>query len=122
MPSILMQVQNAAERRDVGAATGSLLFLRSMGGAFGSTIVGSLLAARFNAGLAAAGLPAIDLGSLRGAAAGASLTEARAALASGFTLGFGVCLGLLLIAVVIGTLMKDVQLRSGATVSREIGH
>lgn len=122
MPSILMQVQNAAERRDVGAATGSLLFLRSMGGAFGSTIVGSLLASRFNAGLAAAGLPAIDLGSLRGATAGTTLTEARAALASGFALGFGVCLGLLLIAVIIGALMKDLQLRSGTTVSREIGH
>lgn len=122
MPSILMQVQNAAERRDVGAATGSLLFLRSMGGAFGSTIVGSLLASRFNAGLAAAGLPPIDLGSLRGATAGTTLTEARAALASGFTLAFSVCLGLLLVAVVIGVLMKDQQLRSGATVSREIGH
>ncbi len=123
MPSILMQVQNAAERRDVGAATGSLLFLRSMGGAFGSTIVGSLLASRFNAGLAAAGLPAIDLGSLRGGATtGTALTEARVALASGFTLAFGVCLALLLIAILIGGLMKDLQLRSGATVSREIGH
>ena len=37
-------VQNAAERRDLGAATGCMLFLRSMGGAFGSTLVGALLA------------------------------------------------------------------------------
>ncbi len=53
MPSVLMQVQNAAERRDVGAATGALLFLRSMGGAFGSTIVGSVLISEFNARLLA---------------------------------------------------------------------
>ncbi len=123
MPSVLMQVQNAAERRDVGAATGSLLFLRSMGGAFGSTIVGSLLAARFNEGLAAAGLPPIDLGSLRGGgAATANLLQARAALASGFALAFGVCVALLMVAVVIAATMKDVQLRSGTTVSREIAH
>ena len=123
MPSVLMQVQNAADRRDVGAATGSLLFLRSMGGAFGSTIVGSLLAARFNEGLAAAGLPPIDLGSLRGGgAATANLLQARAALASGFALAFGVCVALLMVAVVIAAMMKDVQLRSGTTVSREIAH
>ncbi len=123
MPSVLMQVQNAAERRDVGAATGSLLFLRSMGGAFGSTIVGSLLAARFNEGLSSAGLPPIDLGSLRGGGgATAQLMQARVALANGFGLAFGVCLGLLMVAVVIAAVMEDVQLRSGATVSREIAH
>ena len=51
----LVAVQNAAERRDVGAATAALLFLRSMGAAFGSTLVGSLLASRFAARLAAGG-------------------------------------------------------------------
>ena len=123
MPSVLMQVQNAAERRDVGAATGSLLFLRSMGGAFGSTIVGSLLASRFNEGLAAAGLPPIDLGSLRGGGgAAAHLAQARAALASGFALSFGVCLALLLVAVVIAAMMQDLQLRSGTAAPREIAH
>ncbi len=124
MPSVLMQVQNAAERRDVGAATGSLLFLRSMGGAFGSTIVGSLLASRFNAGLAAAGLPATDLGALRGGGGAAEhLMQARAALAGGFTLAFGVCLTLLIVAVIIAAVMKDQQLRSGvATAPQEISH
>jgi EmrB/QacA subfamily drug resistance transporter len=123
MPSVLMQVQNAAERRDVGAATGSLLFLRSMGGAFGSTIVGSVLASEFNAGLREAGLPSVDLGALRGGgAAMAELGPARAALASGFQLAFVVCLALLLVAVVIAAGMKDLQLRSGAAPVREIGH
>ena len=122
MPAVLMQVQNAAERRDVGAATGSLLFLRSMGGAFGSTIVGALLAARFNDGLAAAGLPAIDLGALRGSGSAAQFVEARAALASGFTLAFGVCFALLCVATLIAAVMKDLPLRSGTPARNEIGH
>ncbi len=121
MPSVLMQVQNAAERRDVGAATGSLLFLRSMGGAFGSTIAGSLLTVRFNAGLAAAGLPAVDLGALRGGAGAVGLGGARAALAAGFQLSFVVCAALLLAAVAIAAGMKDLQLRS-AEPPRELGH
>jgi EmrB/QacA subfamily drug resistance transporter len=126
MPSVLMQVQNAAARQDVGAATGSLLFLRSMGGAFGSTIVGSLLVARFNAGLHAAGIKGdIDLGALRGGAEGmgdlGSLSTARTALAGGFQLSFAVCAALLGVAVVIAAGMRDLQLRSAET-PREVGH
>ena len=47
MPSSLVMVQNAAERRDVGVATGCLLFLRSMGGASAAPSAGALLANRF---------------------------------------------------------------------------
>lgn len=122
MPSVLMQVQNAADRPDVGAATGSLLFLRSLGGAFGSTIVGSVLVSEFNTGLAQAGLPAVDLSVLRGSAATAGLASARTALAGGFQLAFGVCLCLMLVAVVIATVMKDLPLRSGAAPTNEIAH
>ncbi len=125
MPTVLMQVQNAAERRDVGAATGSLLFLRSMGGAFGSTVVGTLLAIRFNAGLHAAGMTgSVDLGALRGGAqglGGLGLSQARAALGSGFALGFAVCAALLAAALVIALGMRDLPLRSGETV-KDLGH
>jgi len=126
MPSVLMQVQNAAARQDVGAATGSLLFLRSMGGAFGSTIVGSLLVARFNVGLHTAGIESdIDLGALRGGAEGTidldSLGTARSALAGGFQASFAVCAVLLGVAVVIAAGMRDLQLRSADT-PRDIGH
>ena len=129
MPTVLMQVQNGAERRDVGAATGSLLFLRSMGGAFGSTIVGTLLTMRFNAGLAASGVAvAVDLGALRqggegmGGVGGLGADVARAALASGFTLGFGVCAGLLFVALGVGLRMRDLPLRSFAGAPKEMGH
>lgn len=128
MPAVLMQVQNNAAAGDVGAATGSLLFLRSMGGAFGSTMVGSLLAARFNAGLHAAGVTAsVDLGALRGGAEGLNalgglgLGGARMALVSGFQLSFAVCAGLLLVAVGIAAGMADRELRS-TTAPREVGH
>jgi EmrB/QacA subfamily drug resistance transporter len=40
MPTAIVVVQNTVEKRDVGSATGALLLLRSMGGAFGSTIAG----------------------------------------------------------------------------------
>ena len=129
MPTVLMQVQNSAERRDVGAATGSLLFLRSMGGAFGSTIVGTLLAMRFNAGLQAAGMTqAVDLGALRHGAEGLGalgtlgIGDARAALASGFQLGFGVCAALMFVAVVVALGMRDVALRGSQDEPKEIGH
>ena len=123
MPSVLMQVQNAAAYRDVGAATGSLLFLRSMGGAFGSTLVGALLAMRFGAGLRAAGLPGeVDLGALRGGAAGMDLTLARTALTSGFSLAFGACAAVMLLAIVIAWGMQDLQLRSDGDAPRDLGH
>jgi EmrB/QacA subfamily drug resistance transporter len=58
-PNITVAIQNAAERRDVGIATGCMLLFRAIGGAFGATIAGALLAARgFPAGFAAGALVA----------------------------------------------------------------
>lgn len=126
MPTVLMCVQNAADRRDVGAATGSLLFLRSMGGAFGATVVGTLLTMRFNAGLRAGGITqAVDLGSLRGAGLArlgpGGLTLARSALTSGFTLGYAVCGCLLTAAFIIALGMHDTPLRSSTT-PKDLAH
>ncbi len=122
MPTSLVVVQNSAERRDVGAATGSLLFLRSMGGAFGTTIAGSLLASRFAAGVAAhGGGRTVDLSALRGqAAAGhgalaldpALRTVARQALASGFHAGFLILALLLAAAFAICLGLRDLALKS----------
>jgi EmrB/QacA subfamily drug resistance transporter len=118
MPSNLVMVQNAAERRDVGVATGSLLFLRAMGAAVGSTIVGALLASTFTAGLAAQGVTTpIDLGALRGE--GAQLTldpalraAAQAALLDGFRVTFLVCAGMAVLAFIICLGLRDLPLRS----------
>ena len=122
MPTSLVVVQNAAERRDVGAATGSLLFLRSMGGAFGTTIAGSLLASRFAAGMAAdGGGRTVDFAALRGSGASghgalaldpALRAAARAALAGGFHAGFAVMAVLLAAAFAICLGLRDLALKS----------
>ena len=121
MPSSLVMVQNAAERRDVGVATGTLLFLRAMGAALGSTLVGALLSGRFAAGLTARGVSGrIDLGALR-QHAGAALAlspstraAAEAALVGAFHLSFVVCAGLAVAAFTIGVVIADLPLKSSA--------
>jgi EmrB/QacA subfamily drug resistance transporter len=112
MPTSLVIVQNAAERRDVGAATGTLLFLRSLGGAFGSALSGSLLAGR----VASAGGRAADLAALRGHGAAAIPAALRgvlqAGLARGFHAGFMAQVALLAVAVAICLGLRDLALRS----------
>ncbi len=122
MPSVLVQVQNSAEHGDVGAATGSLLFLRSMGGAFGTTLTGALLAARFNHGLRALGMGEVSLGALQGGSGTLSnLSAARGALVSGFHLAFWACAGTVLVALAVAAATRDIPLRS-AEGPRELGH
>ena len=117
-PSSLVVVQNAAERRDVGTATAALLFLRSMGGAFGSTLAGSLLAARFAARMAESGLGhAFSLGVLRGHGGAVPLdaathAAAQAALVSGFHLAFLACAILSGVGFLITLPMRDLPLRA----------
>ena len=129
LPTVLMLVQNAAEQRDVGAATGALLFLRSMGGAFGTTLVGSLLALGFAAGLSAAGMTGqgVDLGALHhGAERLAELgplagEAAREALVGAFRLAFLACAGAIVLAAVIAAGMRDQVLRSSEA-PHDAGH
>jgi EmrB/QacA subfamily drug resistance transporter len=121
LPTVLIVVQNAAGHGDVGAATGSLLFLRSLGGAFGSTLVGALLTLRFASQMAAAGVAGpIDLGSAQ--AAGVPEAVSQAALASGFSLAFGTCSALSLVGVLIAIGMQDVVLRSTVNEPGAVGH
>ena len=119
MPNTLVMVQNAAERRDVGTATGALLFLRSMGGAFGSTMVGALLTVTYAAHLTLAGYPqaAADLGAVKQGGVLAWLGPAAeaagiAALAAGFRHAFQACLVLFLIGLVIAFGLRDIPLRT----------
>ena len=118
LPNVLVTVQNAAERKDVGTATGALLFLRSMGGAFGTTTVGALLTGAYTASLASHGFPGItDLSAIKpgGALADAGPAAQAAgahALGAGFSLAFGVCAGVAAAAVVIAAGLRDIPLRS----------
>ncbi len=95
LPNMLVMVQNAAERQDVGTATGAMLFLRSMGGAFGSTLVGALLTCISPASWSRPATRRDDLGRASGgalAALGAGSAGGRgSALSSGFRLAFAAC-------------------------------
>jgi EmrB/QacA subfamily drug resistance transporter len=54
MQIVVTAVQNAVERRDMGAATSSVTFFRSMGAAFGTAIFGAVLTSRLGHYLAEA--------------------------------------------------------------------
>ena len=117
MPNSAVVVQNACERRDIGAATGAMLLLRSLGSAVGSTLVGAVLSIGFTLQLAGTPLAGkIDLGSMHGPRAIAIPPDAIAsvadALAGGFHIAFVVLAAVTLCAVGVTALMKDLPLRS----------
>jgi EmrB/QacA subfamily drug resistance transporter len=66
IPSFLLAVQNTVRRSELGTATSTVQFSRSIGGAVGVSIMGALLSAQLAAGLVATGLnpAAVDLNAL----------------------------------------------------------
>jgi EmrB/QacA subfamily drug resistance transporter len=118
MPATMVMAQNAADRRDVGVVTGAFLFLRSMGGAFGSTLVGTLLVGIYNGFLTEQGISQrIDLGTLRGSGAlqqldPAMLAASRSGLTQGFHGAFLACAILTAIAAVVCAFLRDLPLQS----------
>ncbi|MGH8936425.1 MAG: MDR family MFS transporter, partial [Acidimicrobiia bacterium] len=69
MQVLVVAVQNAVEQRDLGVATSSSSFFRSLGGAVGTALFGAIMSARLTsslAGLLPGGVPATDLGAVSG--------------------------------------------------------
>ena len=128
LPNVLVTVQNAAERDDVGTVTGALLFLRSLGGAFGTTMVGALLTGTYTATLARHGFPGIaDLsaskpGGVLASAGPAARAAGLHALTNGFSLAFGVCAALSALAFVIAAGLRDIPLRTASAASPQEAH
>jgi EmrB/QacA subfamily drug resistance transporter len=121
MPSSMVCVQNAVDRGDIGAATGCLLFLRSMGGAFGSTLVGALLAKDFAARLIESGITVhIDFGEVRHHGEGiagvgaAMLPHVQSALVGAFHVAFLACAVAMVPAVLVALGMRDLPLRTSS--------
>lgn len=115
MPVMLVAVQNAAEPRDIGSATASVAFFRSLGGSFGAAVLWSVLVAAL-----AARLGGSELGNnlLEGGAGAVTQlpVEQRAvllaALAHSFQLVFALA-ALIATASVVATLfLKELPLRS----------
>lgn len=84
MPNLTTAVQNAVAHRELGAATGAMAFVRSLGGALGVAASGTIMAARLAAALAETG-GSLDLGRLaeQGMNALSGLTAAQQAGISG---------------------------------------
>ena len=82
MQTITVAVQNAIEPRDMGVATSGVTFFRSMGGAFGTAILGAVLSSRLAVHLAdaLAGAPAGAASRAGGSADLANNVEAIKAL------------------------------------------
>ena len=125
MPPLVVAVQNAADTADLGTATASITFFRSMGGSFGVALVGAVLLHSLRRGattLAGGGalgnsnVSAIDL--LRGnAAVLAELPSAdRVALVQDFTRAFGhaflTAAGIAVVAWLLTLALKERTLRS----------
>ncbi|MBK1782996.1 MDR family MFS transporter [Prauserella cavernicola] len=66
MQNLVLAVQNTVSLRDMGAASASITFFRSLGGTMGVSVLGAVLARQVDGniseGLAAAGLPATGSG------------------------------------------------------------
>jgi EmrB/QacA subfamily drug resistance transporter len=130
IPILVVVVQNAVESRDLGTATASISFFRTMGGSFGVALFSAVLIARLNSLVGAVPGHAV-LGASPGVAllhAGAQALDLappaiRAAVAAAITSAFQdtflVGAGLALLTVVLALVLREVPLRT--TVGRGAG-
>jgi EmrB/QacA subfamily drug resistance transporter len=110
LPSSLVAVQNTAPKADIGAATATLLLLRAMGGAFGATLAGALLAIRLGGRIGALGhaTPAMPV---------------NPALSAAFHFAFLTIAGIAALGVLISVGLQDATLRDTLEAEPEpIGH
>jgi predicted MFS family arabinose efflux permease len=90
MPNLTTAIQNAVPRRDLGAATASAAFFRSLGGALGAALAGAVLAAHLHGAAGDAGaLPGgvLQIAELPAAERALVLDAYRAGLSAAFTVG-----------------------------------
>jgi EmrB/QacA subfamily drug resistance transporter len=120
MQNLVLAVQNTVRLRDVGAASASITFFRSLGGTIGVSVLGAVLARRvtdtITSQLAAAGLPTSGGGGTSNlnldALPPAVQTIVRAAYGDATAYIFLVAAGLGLVGVLATLLMKPAILRT----------
>lgn len=123
MPVMTVAVQNAVARRDLGAATASVGFFRSLGGAVGVAVFGAVFNASVSDRLEGAGLSGravLD----HGAAALNGLPDAAragvvATLEHGFATLFLLAAALAVVSFVMTLFLKEMPLRSAASPKAE---
>lgn len=115
MPNMTTAVQNAVPPRDMGAATATLAFFRSLGGVIGVAASGAVLSGRLHGQLAGGhGEMALAAGidQIRGLAAAerlAVISAYRDAISTTFTMGIGI----IALAFLLVFLLPELPLRSG---------
>jgi EmrB/QacA subfamily drug resistance transporter len=117
MPATLVAAQNAAESRDIGAATAGIAFFRSLGGSFGAALLWSIVLAALDTRLAAVGAKGMANALLSGGATAAAVpAAARAvlpvALTHGFHLAFIAGAVIMALALVLTLGWKEIPLRA----------
>ncbi|WP_435831034.1 MDR family MFS transporter [Polymorphospora rubra] len=114
MQNLVLAVQNTVPLRELGAASASVAFFRSLGGTVGVSVLGAVLANRVAAGIGG-GLAGADSGTsnLNTAALPEAAREVvRAAYGDATGLIFAICAGIAVIGVVAALLLKPVRLRT----------
>lgn len=119
MPVMTVAVQNAVDHRDMGAATASVGFFRSLGGMAGVALFGAALAADVSARLAQAGLPGLDPRAVmeRGSAVIGTLpvpvqASVLGAFEAGFETTYFMAAGLAVVSFVLTLFLPELPLRT----------
>jgi EmrB/QacA subfamily drug resistance transporter len=123
MPVLVVAVQNAVEHRDLGVATSSGLFFRSLGGSFGTAIFGAIVFSGVGSRLTGVATAGVDVESLTGSPA-AILTlpaELRDQVVNAFsesiTTAFLWAVPLALLGFALTVILPELPLRKVAHVS-----
>ncbi|MGH9209666.1 MAG: MDR family MFS transporter [Acidimicrobiales bacterium] len=115
MQVLVVVAQNAVKAKDLGTATSTATFFRTIGGSFGVALFGSIFNATFARYQASAGLPPLDgapteLVQVPDATRGPYLSAYADALDDVFLVG----VPLALVALVVTLFLREVPLRSSA--------
>jgi EmrB/QacA subfamily drug resistance transporter len=119
MPIMTLAVQNTASKDDMGVATSSVNFFRSLGSSFGVALFGTLMTGRLNSTLAER-LPDVDLAQQKGLLNSPTAIRALPAeqfeavvhgITNGIVLVFEVAFPIMVVAFVLSFFLKEVPLR-----------
>jgi EmrB/QacA subfamily drug resistance transporter len=113
--NFILVVQNAVPLKDIGTASSTVAFFRSLGGTIGVSVLGAVLArhvsSRITHDLTAAGLPAYDSSNV-GALPPAVQEIVRAAYGDSTGLIFLICAAVAAVGILAAVLLKPVTLRT----------
>jgi EmrB/QacA subfamily drug resistance transporter len=120
MQNLVLTVQNTVPLRDLGSASSSIAFFRSLGGTIGVSVLGAVLARRVTGNIAtemaAAGLPATGGGDTSNLNLGALPTAmqsiVRAAYGDATGHIFLIAAGIAVIGVIAASLLRPTSLRT----------